>query len=76
MSNSVHDEILLKLTDIQNRLIIIEQKLNICTTSCENMDDHITFVNGTYSLLKAPIEYVSSKFARTKIALPSINDAN
>ena len=39
---------------MEERLINMEKVV----PACERMDDHVTFVNGVYTTVKAPIEYV------------------
>ena len=46
------------LSRMEERLINMEKVV----PACERMDDHVTFVNGVYTTVKAPIEYVCSAF--------------
>ena len=55
------------LTGMEKRLIKMEKVI----PACERMDDHVTFVNGVYTTVKAPIEYVCSAFTRANTKLPS-----
>lgn len=57
------------LDRIEQRLVHIEKVI----PACERMDDHVTFVNGVYTTVKAPIEYVCSAFTRTETRLPNAN---
>ena len=54
---------------LEERLIRMERVI----PACERMDDHVTFVNGVYTTMKAPIEYVCSAFSRTDTKLPSVS---
>ncbi len=55
---------------IEERLIGMEKVI----PACERMDEHVTFVNGVYTTIKAPIEYVCSAFTRTDTKLPSVSE--
>lgn len=55
------------LSRMEERLINMEKVV----PACERMDDHVTFVNGVYTTVKAPIEYVCSAFTRTNTKLPN-----
>ena len=57
------------LSRMEERLINMEKVV----PACERMDDHVTFVNGVYTTVKAPIEYVCSAFTRTDTKLPNAN---
>lgn len=58
-----------KMETLEERLIRMERVI----PACERMDDHVTFVNGVYTTMKAPIEYVCSAFTRTDTKLPSVS---
>jgi hypothetical protein len=52
------EEIIKKLDRIETRLSSIEQDLALIKTSCSTMDNHISFVETTYSSLKVPLNYL------------------
>lgn len=62
ISNDKLDQILFTLFEINKRLDVIEQRLSNCEFSCKNMDDHINFVENTYSTLRSPLDYIRTKF--------------
>jgi prefoldin subunit 5 len=69
--------ILQKLETLQQSVDKLEKQLQYVETvvpSCQRMDDHVSFVNGVYTTMKSPIEYVCSAFTRTKTTLPNIAD--
>lgn len=55
---------------MEERLIQMEKVI----PACERMDDHVTFVNGVYTTVKAPIEYICSAFSRTDTKLPNVSE--
>jgi hypothetical protein len=61
-----------KMETLEERLIRMERVI----PACERMDDHVTFVNGVYTTMKAPIEYVCSAFTRTDTKLPSVSSSD
>ncbi len=86
------DEIKIKLTNLE--ILIMESfskleikineleknKLNHVQESCDRMNDHIDFINETYSTLQTPLNYVKNKVeyimgykSETK-SLPTIKD--
>ena len=73
------DLILKKLENMEKTLSRMEKrliKMEKVVPACERMDDHVTFVNGVYTTVKAPIEYVCSAFTRTDTKLPNANLPN
>ena len=77
-------EISVAFNSINERLSSLENKmdtlLEICREtravsennleSCQRMDSHITFVNGAYSSLRAPLDFIQRKFSSNAPALP------
>jgi len=55
---------------MEERLIQMEKVI----PACKRMDDHVTFVNGVYTTVKAPIEYICSAFSRTDTKLPNVSE--
>ena len=72
------DSILVKIENLERTLHRMEERLitmkNQVVPACERMDDHVTFVNGVYTTVKAPIEYVCSAFTRTSTKLPNVSE--
>lgn len=62
MSDETLQLILNKLTDIEQKLDILTEKINKCETSCKTMDDHIVFIEETYGTIRSPLDYLRSKF--------------
>lgn len=64
-----------KLDIIIKKLENIEKKLDIVETSCVDMDNHINFVNGVYSIVRTPLNFIVNKISSiqgktTQQALP------
>ena len=71
------DSILKKMEDLERTVSRMEERLiqmEKVIPACERMDDHVTFVNGVYTTVKAPIEYICSAFSRTDTKLPNVSD--
>lgn len=49
-----------KMQSLEDKLIKIEQKLDLIMNSCNKMDNHINFVDGVYSVVKNPFYKVMS----------------
>jgi archaellum component FlaC len=63
------NNILLLLENINNRLIVIEDKIDELkrkqddiTNSSNKMDKHIDFIETVYENVKHPLNYISQKF--------------
>lgn len=54
------EEILANLDAIDKKLDIILERLHHCETSCKKMDDHISFVEETYTTLRTPLDYMKN----------------
>ena len=50
------------LTKIENRLVVIEDRLSIVEKGCGKMENHITFIEQVYSSLKKPISAICNYF--------------
>lgn len=70
---SAQDETAAALADIRRLLaeikakvdgmdVLLRERLDVISSSCENMDGHITFVEDVYNTVRAPLTYLSSKF--------------
>ena len=68
-NSQILQEILEKLNILENKMNTIEKKIN-------GIHEHITFVNGVYTTLKTPLEYISSAFSRSETSLPDIETSN
>lgn len=53
-------QILNKLDSIEKKLNMILVRLENCEKSCTKMDNHISFVEETYSTLRSPLDYIRS----------------
>tara|TARA_B100000965_G_scaffold327358_1_gene290142 strand:- start:188 stop:457 length:270 start_codon:yes stop_codon:yes gene_type:complete len=71
------DSILKKMDNLERIVRRMEERLiqmEKVIPACERMDDHVTFVNGVYTTVKAPIEYICSAFSRTDTKLPNVSE--
>tara|TARA_B100001094_G_scaffold266157_1_gene268943 strand:+ start:247 stop:459 length:213 start_codon:yes stop_codon:yes gene_type:complete len=57
-----------KINNIELTLKLITDKLDIINTSCENMDNHISFIEYTYNYLSSLPNFIKLPFH-----LPSLN---
>jgi septation ring formation regulator EzrA len=51
-----------QLDAIKVELTLLREAIESLTNTCSKMGDHIVFVEDTYAKLRAPLEYVRSKF--------------
>lgn len=58
-----------RLDAIEALLHAIAARLDGLHASCAHMDDHIEFVNGVYTSLRHPLNYIAAKFSGAR-ALP------
>lgn len=63
MQASVLEEILSKLSDIEERLCSLERKACDINKSCKGMDDHISFIDSIYQKLRKPLLWISNRFS-------------
>ena len=47
-----------KMDSILNSIARIEHKMGSLDKSCGNMDEHINFVNGVYTTVRSPLQWV------------------
>ena len=47
-----------RLTEILERLGRIEEQLSRVGSSCRGLDSHISFVEGVYSTVRRPLDYI------------------
>jgi len=70
------NEILDSLKNIESRLSVIENRLNVIELSNSKMNDHIVFVEKTYDLVRTPLGYLKNKIefmmGATQLELPEI----
>ena len=65
-----------KINNIEKKIDGIISPLNTVVPACTRMNEHVTFVNGVYTTLKSPLEYISSAFSRSETSLPDIETSN
>lgn len=78
-----------ELTELKNKIESIERKVDLILfkmdeniiKSCDKMENHINFVNGVYTTVKVPLNYISNKIHKIinplgfhHKELPLIND--
>lgn len=52
------DRILEKLTNIESRLYVIEENIELLKNNGETMNHHITFIENVYNNIKSPFYYL------------------
>ncbi len=60
MDNNI-SEINNKIIHLERKLEIIEQKLDKLIKISNKMDDHIDFVEHSYSIIRGPLNYIKDK---------------
>jgi hypothetical protein len=55
------DDINTKLDLIIVKLNKIERHIELTSSTCDRMDDHIDFVEDTYNKLRHPIQYITGQ---------------
>ena len=74
------DTILESLQNIERRLSVIENKLEIFELSNSKMTDHIIFIEKTYDLVRTPLGYLKNKIefmmgtSQQQLELPTIKN--
>lgn len=70
--------ILDKLELLDKKMDLLDKKINDCEKSCQNMDNHIHFINDTYISLRTPLDFFRSKvntlIGQTSNDLPEITN--
>jgi hypothetical protein len=60
MENNILD-INNKISNLERKLEIIEQKIDKLLNISNKMDDHIDFVEHSYSIIRGPLNYIKDK---------------
>jgi hypothetical protein len=47
-----------KIENLTQTVIDLSRKIDRMCGSCENMDEHINFVNGVYKTVRSPLQWV------------------
>ena len=76
MSNKIKKE-LIKINEKLDKIILSVEKVD---TKCTRMDEHIGFVEKTYSSVRSPLSYIKKKFEQlsgnqTYTELPQIEES-
>ena len=58
-------KILDELKNIRKDINILTNKINKLNKSCSRMDNHISFVENTYDILRSPLSIVSNLITNT-----------
>jgi len=74
-----------RMDTIERKLDLILQKLDVSVIkNCDKMGSHIDFVNGVYTTVKVPLNYLSNKIHKLanpfgspkELPLPLLHDGN
>lgn len=70
------------LSELKSQIEELTKKINVLITdvkdiknSCSHMDEHITFVEDTYSSVRHPLNYIFSKISGQTTPLPAIENS-
>lgn len=67
-----------RIENIDDKLSILLNLIEINNSDCKKMANHIDFVEETYTSLRTPLEFLKNKFnsltGRTSSSLPVIKD--
>jgi septation ring formation regulator EzrA len=69
------DRLLSSMDRIEARLETLEEKIEKIEGSTKNMDEHIDFVNYTYSIMRAPmnvIKNMTERFTGSSSTIPAL----
>jgi len=61
MEKDLEDTIELRLNILERKIDIILEIISDNKKNCDKMNDHIEFVEKTYSTLRSPLEYMKNK---------------
>ena len=72
-----------KIDCLEKKLILIEEKLDKILKISDKMDDHVDFVEHSYSIIRGPLNYIKDKinllngfYGTSSEDLPTINYDN
>jgi archaellum component FlaC len=71
----MNQEIIDKITNLENKINNLEQKIDLLIKTCGRMDSHINFVETTYETLRSPLNFIKNKLNYTRQQLPELPDA-
>ena len=63
-----------KLDKIFHTLSKIERRLDPLEESCQGMDNHIQFVEGVYTTVRSPLDFVMNRMIRPLMSRNNIED--
>jgi len=55
------NKIEIRLENIEDEIKLFKQESANVKTSCNKMDQHIDFIEGTYNVLRTPLNYITNK---------------
>ena len=78
MTDKRLENIEFKINLILQKLENIESKIGIVSESCEGMDNHIQFIEGVYTTLRSPLDFIANSvrpmIGNEKETLPEIKN--
>lgn len=60
-------EIFETLNRLENKIDVLDKKLDTIIVNNEKLDNHIDFIDHVYSTIKTPLDYISKKFGGGQI---------
>lgn len=70
----MNSEIVELLKDIQGRLDSIEKRLGVVQEGCTKIEDHVNFVERTYTLVRRPLNFIIQRISGTSKLPPLIEN--
>jgi hypothetical protein len=66
----------LQLAEVKTELSMLRQDIQQLIKTCGRMDEHISFVDGVYSTVKKPMEFIVNKLSFSQNTLPMLEYTN
>jgi predicted nucleic acid-binding Zn-ribbon protein len=66
------EEIQNELKQVISEIEKLSKKIDVLQTTCARMDNHVSFVEKTYTTLRTPLEFIRSKFSSNNEQLPEL----
>jgi predicted nucleic acid-binding Zn-ribbon protein len=70
------EDIQTDLRQVMSEIEKLSTKVDVLQKTCARMDNHVSFIEKTYSTLRTPLEYIRSKFSGSKEQLPELEGNN